>query len=283
MTLHSKFTLHKIILTSVSIVLFSVGCSKTPEPETPAIVKLSPAEEGSRILKQMSGNLANASTMSFETVESLDRIGADATAGPHQFTRSVVVKRPNSLSFVLNGVDNPNLKIDANFDGQNVTLQNTSAAAWARTPVVGNIDVMFDSMSKQFSLPIPIADVVYSNPYEAFIGPNTKGGVAGMETIDSIEYVRLEYADEFVGIKIWTTDAADALPKRIELTYKTVAGAPKAIIDFSAWKLNTPITDDAFTTSIDPSSKEHDFGALVAAILASKPEANAANATETTP
>jgi hypothetical protein len=148
---------------------------------------------------------------------------------------------------------------------------------------VGNIDVMLDTISKQFSLPIPIADVVYSNPYEALIGPNTKGGVAGKETIDGIEYVRLEYADELVGIKIWTTDATDALPKRIELTYKTVAGAPKAVIDFTAWKLNTTITDDEFTTTIDPTSREVDFGAFVAAIMASKPDANAANATETTP
>lgn len=38
---------------------------------------------------------------------------------------------------------------------------------------------MLDDVARRYSLPVPIADVVYSVPYDAFIGRNTKGGFVG--------------------------------------------------------------------------------------------------------
>ncbi len=231
----------------------------------------------------MSNHLASIPEFTFETVESLDRIGTDSTVGAYQFTRSVVVQRPSSLNFNLKSEAEPSINIIANYDGEQVTLQNTSNATWARTNVPGNIDTMLDNIAQRFSLPIPFADIVYSDPYNAIIGPNTKGGLAGKETIDGIEYVRLEYADDLVAIKIWTTDSTDALPKRIELTYKTLSGEPKALINFTAWDLNVSIPDNAFTATINPAATELEFGDFVATTMPNKPDVDVTNANEINP
>ena len=268
----TKLAIQAIFIAGIALSLLSVGCSKPPEPEAPVVVELSPAEEGQRILQQMSAHIASIPAFTFETVESLDRIGTDTTAGAYHFTRSVVVQRPSSLYFDLKSEAKPSVNIIANYNGQQVTMQNTTNATWARTDTLGNIDSMLNDITRRFSVPIPFADIVYSDPYNAFIGPNTKGGLAGKETIDGVEYVRLEYADDLVGIKIWTTDSVDALPRRIELTYKKVAGEPKALIDFSAWNLNTSIADDAFTATINPAATELDFGTFVTNTMADKPE-----------
>ena len=48
---------------------------------------------------------------------------------------------------------------------------------------------------------MPIADVIYSLPYEAFIGRDTKGGFVGRETIDGIECAHLGYTDKLVDVQ----------------------------------------------------------------------------------
>ena len=98
------------------------------------------------------------------------------------------------------------LEIAAYYDGRTLTLSEKPDGKWAQTTVPGTLDEMLDDVARRFGLPVPIGDVVYSSPYDAFIGSSTKGGLVGRETIDGVPCAKLDYADEWVQVTLWLPD-----------------------------------------------------------------------------
>ena len=200
-------------------VLLAPACSRDPEPGTPAA-----AAEGERLMRQMSDTLVSASTFRFATAESLEHPDRSTGRVLH-FTRTVTVRRPDAMFFELDGTGDTAIDVSAYYDGKTVSLRNNAHGMWAETSVPGTLDEMLDDVARRYSLPVPIADVIYSLPYEAFIGRDTKGGFVGRETIDGIECARLGYVDNLVDVQIWIPSSGQPLPRRVELVYKQVPGA----------------------------------------------------------
>ena len=150
------------------------------------------------------------------------------------------------MSFELDGSGGTAMDVSAYYDGKTVSLRDNLHGVWAQTTVPGTLDEMLDDVARRHSLPVPIADVVYSVPYEAFIGPDSKGGFIGRESIDGVKCSHLNYVDKFVDVHIWIPSTGQALPRRVELVYKQAPGAPKARIDYTSWDLAPQIGDEAF-------------------------------------
>ena len=234
--------LHCTLLAFSAATLLAPACSPDPSPGTPAATA-----EGDRLMHQMSDTLARASAFRFETTESLDRIGASAGGRVLRFTRVVTVRRPDAMFFEVNGSADTALDVSASYDGKTLSLSDNAHGTWAQTTVPGTLDEMLDDVARRYSLPVPIADVIYSVPYDAFIGRNTKGGFIGRETIDGVSCAHLSYSDEFVDVQIWLPSRGQPLPRRVHLAYKKVPGAPSARIDFTRWDLDPKIADRMFT------------------------------------
>jgi hypothetical protein len=198
-------------------------------------------------MRQMSDTLARPPTFRFTTAESLEQIGPPVERRVFRFSRTVTVRRPDALFFELHGEAGTVVDVAAYYDGRTVSLRDNAHGVWAQTAVPGTIDGMLDDVARRYSVPVPIADVVYSVPYDAFIGRTTKGGFAGRETVDAVSCARLAYTDDFVDVQVWIPSSGQPLPRRVELVYKQAPGAPKARIDFTSWDLTPQIADGTFT------------------------------------
>jgi hypothetical protein len=87
------------------------------------------------------------------------------------------VRRPNGLFFEIHG--RPRLwGSPPTTTTRPHTLSEKPDGQWAQTTVPGTLDEMLDDVLG-FGLPVPIGDVVYSSPYDAFIGSGTEGGFVG--------------------------------------------------------------------------------------------------------
>ena len=234
--------LHWALLAFPAVLLLAAACSRDPSPGTPAATA-----EGDRLMRQMSDTLARASAFRFETAESLDRIGTSAGGRVLRFTRVVTVRRPDALFFEVVGSGETALDVSAYYDGRTLSLSDKTRGVWAQTTAPGTLDEMLDDVARRYSLPVPIADVVYSAPYDAFIGRTTKGGFVGRETIDGVSCAHLSYSDEFVDVQVWVPSAGQPLPRRVRLVYKKAPGAPAARIDFTRWDLAPTIAGGTFT------------------------------------
>ena len=251
-------------------VLLAPACSRDPDPGTPAA-----AAEGERLMRQMSDTLASASTFRFATAESLDHPDRSSGRVLH-FTRTVTVRRPDAMFFEVDGSGETALDVSAYYDGSTVSLRNNAQGVWAETSVPGTLDEMLDDVARRYSLPVPIADVIYSLPYEAFIARDTKGGFVGRETIDGVECVHLAYVHNLVDVQIWIPSSGQPLPRRVELVYKRAPNQPKTRIDFTSWDLAPRIADEAFTFQPGEAPRQVAFEQLVSSMLSTESPTSAA-------
>ena len=221
--------------------LSATACTRDPSPGTEKA-----AADGKRIMRQMSDTLARARVLRFATAESLETPGLPSERHVLHFTRSVTVRRPDAMRFELKGTEGTSLDLAASYAGGTISLRDDVHGLWAQTTVPATLDAMLDDVARRFSFPVPFADVVYSVPYEAFVGPSTRGGFVGRETIGGVPCARLSYADDHVGVELWIPSSGSPLPRRVELAYRRVPGAPKARIDFTHWDLAPEVTEAAF-------------------------------------
>jgi len=135
-------------------------------------------------MRQMSDTLAKAHAFSFATTEILEGVWATGEKRTSHFSRKVTVRRPNRLFLELHGSAGTALEVAAYYDGKTASLESDVRKVWAQTDVPETLDEMLDDVARRFSLPLPFADVVYSSPYDGFLGANARGGFVGRETID---------------------------------------------------------------------------------------------------
>ncbi len=180
------------------LALFITACSQSPESadSTPADAKLADpkpgtpeaAAAGEKLMRSMSDTLARAKAFTFETSERFDISPTGGEKKVLHFTRKVTVRRPNGLFFEIHGQGDTALDLAAYYDGRTLALSQKPEgpnAKSAQTAVPVTLDEMLDDVARRFGLPVPIGDVVYSSPYHAFIGPSTKGGFVGRESLSS--------------------------------------------------------------------------------------------------
>ncbi len=226
-------------------------------------------------MHQMSETLARASAFRFTTTESLEPIANTGGRLLH-FSRAVTVRRPSAMAFKVDGSGDTPADVSAYYDGKTVSLRENRHGVWTQTAVPGTLDEMLDDVARRYSLPVPIADVVYSNPYEAFIGRTSKGGFVGREAINGVECAHMKYSDAFVDVGVWIAAAGQPLPWRVELGYKQVPGAPKARIDFKSWDLAPEIGEGTFNFLPGDDTKRLAFEQFVGVLLSGGDPAGAA-------
>jgi hypothetical protein len=220
-------------------------------------------------MRRMSDTLARTSAFRFATTESLEPVGGSAGGRVLRFTRAVTVRRPNAMFFKVDGSGDTTVDVSGYYDGTTVSLRDNLHGAWTQTTVPGTLDEMLDYVAKQYSLPVPIADVVYSVPYEAFIGRDTKGGFVGRETLDGVKCAHLAYADNFVEVQVWIPSSGQPLPRRVEIVYTQIPGTPKARIDFTSWDLAPRIADGTFVFQPGEAARQVVFAQFVGGLLSS--------------
>ena len=262
----------------VVLALLITACSQAPKPADPKPADPKPgtpeaAAAGERLMRSMSDTLARAKAFTFETSERFD---VTPTAGEKKvlnFTRKVTVRRPNGLFFEVHGTGDTALDVACYYDGRTLTLSEKPNGKWAQTTVPGTLDEMLDDVALRFGLPVPIGDVVYSSPYDAFIGSTTKGGLVGRETVDGVPCVKLDYADDFVQVTLWLPETGQPVPRRLVLVYKKSPTPLTTELTFTNWNLDAPVTDATFAfqpPTGTASGKFNDFsGALLSRLIPS--------------
>lgn len=246
------------------VALLAAGCARDPRPGTPEA-----AAEGERVVRQMSDALATARTLRFSTDELLEVVAPDGAKRALRLTRRVVVRRPDRLRFELHGKEGTALEVAAVYDGRSVSLLSSGQRVWAQAEVPATIDEMLDDVARRFALPVPVADVIYSSPYDAFLGGSARGGFVGRESIDGVECNALAYEDDLLEVRLWIPSSGRPLPRRVELLYKQVPSRPVARMSFADWELDAEVADSTFALAPPPGHARVEIAELVAGLLPS--------------
>ena len=136
------------------------------------------------------------------------------------------------------------------YDGKYITAISNKQKIWVRGPMPATLDEAMDYISSEYTVQLPSADLLYSNPYEALISSATTGGWVNAEQVGTRTCDHLSYHEGDIDWQLWLMQDDQAMPCKIQLTYKGAPGQPKAEAVFSEWNPNPTITESTFVPSV---------------------------------
>lgn len=142
----------------------------------------------------------------------------------YELKRQVIVRRPDQLWFHAMGADDRDFV--GTYDGHRVTLVGAKEKVYATFEARPTIDATIDLVETRYDLPVPMADLLVANPYDALADPRATGGWVATESIDARSCEKASYQLEPVDYSLWVSADTPRVPCRLEVTFKARPGAP---------------------------------------------------------
>lgn len=179
-----------------------------------------------------------------------------------QFSREsrVVVRRPDRV-FVQAEMGNDVWTLW--YQGTDVTVLDKVGNAYASVKVPNRIDAMLDSAAKQHGLTVPLADFLFSDPYEALTGEALTGKYIGQFEIEGAKCDLLLFTQDALDWQIWIDAGTPPVPRKIVIDYKRLPGRPQFAAVLSDWNLSAPAEEGQFTPVLPKGAKQVEIEKLV--------------------
>jgi len=191
----------------------------------------------------MSEYLASAQEFRFDADVSYDSVQSTGEKLEFGGTVEVSVRRPDRLRVNYDG-DEHQRRIF--FDGSTLTMFDVAANLFAVNDVPADIDGALDQVFEKFGLSVPIADLIYRDPYSALMSSVEEGTVVGTRTIDGESCYHLSFVQETIDWQIWIADGPAPLPRKLVITYKNEPGSPQYSARLSGWDLQALASETYF-------------------------------------
>jgi hypothetical protein len=209
------------------------------------------------LLRQMSAALAAANSFSFESHSIADQVLPSGQKVQFARNQKVQVRRPDKAHASVMG-DTEDLEFV--YDGKQVTLYNPRDNVYTATDGKGSLDDTLDMLASQYGLVIPLADMVFSDPYKSLMEHVRSGEDLGPGWVFDTKCEHLAFRQDIVDWQIWI-DPATKLPRKLVITYKEQPSHPQYTAIFTKWDLNANTPDSAFTFTPPAGATKTDFTA----------------------
>lgn len=218
----------RVCASAVAILAVAVPCVGLAAPPVD--------ERADDLLRAMGRTLAAAKRMSFQ-VAAIESLVDEETGKVVHLTsaRSIALARPDRLrveetsSFTRHA---------AWFSAGRLTVLDAAVNQYAVADVPATIDAMLDHLFEQYELVMPIADLLFSDPYATLSAGVGTGEHLGDATVGGRRCHHLAFTQEHLDWQVWIeTKGEQALPVKIVITYKNEPGDPQFTARLSGWDL----------------------------------------------
>ncbi|KKL04573.1 hypothetical protein LCGC14_2614720, partial [marine sediment metagenome] len=145
------------------------------------------------ILYRASKYLQQTKTFKFQADVTRDVILYDGVRVQFSGISKVIVQRPNKLQASFDGDERSRRSY---FDGETLTICSLTRNTYAQAKISGTIDEAIDFVFETFGFSIPLADLVYADPYAVLIENVDKGYFVGQHKIDGVLCDHLVFQQE---------------------------------------------------------------------------------------
>ena len=204
----------------------------------------------------MGSYLAGASEFSFRADVTYDAESPEEPKLQYGGIARVALRRPNQLHVEYDGDEDTRTIV---IDGQTFTFYDRENELYARTDVSSPIDAAIDQVFEQYGFSVPIADLVYTDPYRTLTENAQSGSVVGRHAVDGVECDHLVFTQEAIDWRIWIEDGPRPVPRKLTITYKTEPGSPQYTARLSNWDFAPRFSDHYFTFEPPPDAAEIEF------------------------
>ena len=246
-----------LLVTALTLAL--AGCAGKPATREEKLAY------GKELLAEMSDMLAESRTISFSTVEEVERLDRDGSRHVERIAREVYFRRPDRLWFRVTG----DRDLEGFYDGERFTLVAHREKVFGRIPAPPTVDATMKELQERYGIVLPIGGLLAASPQQALIDETTIGGWAGREEVDGGLCNLLVWDHPDVDWSIWIPVEGEPLPKKLQLMGPTRDGQPKMTVSFERWSLS-PMSDSMFAWRAPSSYAQVDLARQAAALRSSR-------------
>jgi hypothetical protein len=210
---------------SAAAITFIVGI-------TPQHAKADQADANT-LLKAMSDYLAAQTALSFSYDTNLEVITTDLQKLALASSGTMIVSRPDKIWATRTGGF---ADVEFVFDGKTLTLFGKTNNLYAQAEVPGTLDHLINELRETYGKPVPGADLLASNVYDALMSSGADLQDFGSGVIGGIECDHLAARTNEVDWQIWIAQGDRPYPCRYVVTSKLMAGSPQYSVDITDWK-----------------------------------------------
>lgn len=222
----------------------------------PTIARCDPPridDKANDALKQMSACLTGAQAFSFDVHAISQQFTVDGHRIDFARNQSVLVRRPDHVTANVVG-DQENFQFF--YDGSHCTLFNLAHNAYATIDAPPTIDATLDMLSAKYGMAIPLADLLFSDPYKVLTEHLETARYIGAGYVFKTLCHHVACSQKNVDWQIWIDTGDKPLPCKITITYKLLPGQPSYTAFLSNWNLSPDAADSHFIFTAPTDAKQ---------------------------
>jgi hypothetical protein len=212
--------------------------------------------EADRLLREMGEYLKTAPGFRFQADIEYDTKFTTGESVRYAGESKVTVRRPDRLHVAFDGDEH---RRQVFYDGSTVTLLDALRNLYAVTGVPGEIDGALDLVFEKFGLTVPLADLVYADPYAVLTEEVDYGAVVGIHRCGDARCHHLVMSQEDIDWEIWIETGPQPLPRKLLISYKNAPGSPRYEARLSGWEFAPRVLDTAFVFHPPHGASEIEF------------------------
>ena len=216
------------------------GCKGGDSP-TQSSADVDPQAE--QALKAMSDLLGNAKSFSFHAVGQMDEVVETGQLVQLSRESDISVTRPSKLFVDTEGDD---ISRSAWYDRDKLTMLDKEQNEYASIGVPNTIEAMLDFIIEEYGLTLPLADLLFRNPYETLTSNIQVGTYIGLSNVGGHSCHHLLFEQELIDWQIWIDAGKTPVPRKFVITYKQEPGQPSYSGIMNKWNFKPSFANDLF-------------------------------------
>ncbi len=237
---------------SSAVEVKSVDVAPAPSEQEAPIVE----SRARTILQAMGEYLKTAKAFTFHAEITHEEVLGSGLKLQYSASNNIMVRRPNRIRADYWGDLRKN---SFWYDGKSVTLLHTDKNLYATFSAPKDIDAAADFAMEKYGLSIPVADLVYSDPYAVLIENVRSGFYEGLHMVNGVRCHHLAFTQENIDWQIWIEDGPQAVPRKVVITHKDLPGGPQYIAVLSDWDFSVRLPDILFTFEAPDDAEQIEF------------------------
>ncbi len=210
-------------------------------------------------LRAMSSTLASAKSFQFSVAVAADEMTEDGQRIQASRQVRVLVRRPDAIAIQVAGDGG---QWSLRYSGKTLAVMREDTGEYATTEAPATIDATLDFLFSKYGVTIPLADLLFADPYASLTERVESGVYVGRHSVNGELCHHLLFTQENVDWQIWIDSGAKPLPRKVVITRKNEQGAPEYVAEISGWNLAPSVSDDAFSFHAPAGARAVDMATL---------------------
>lgn len=220
------------------------------------------AAQADMLLREMAEYVGSAQQFTFHADITFDHVLPSGQKLQFAAAEDVALQRPGRLYVGWSG-DLGNRQFW--YDGKTVTLYDPSTPFYADEAAPGQLDSMLDELLPKLHFSPPLADLLYSNPYQKVRTDIQYGFDLGTNQINGRSCRTLAFVAKDIDWQIWIDVGPQLIPCKLVITYRNLPSQPQFSAVFTDWDFDPRIANPVFTPSLPAGTQKIAFQTVAAA------------------